>query len=276
MRCNLVMAWRNCNIKMSFVLPIWLITAQCYSQDLSIPAVCSAKMAEVVQISSIDGDGDLRLVDGRVLRLAGIDWPAADQADQRAALRQGLAHLVAAGDVMAETSGPPDRWGRLAAQVFVRQPQADVPDWVQGAVLGAGLVAAWPESAAVSCWPAALSAEAAGRESRAGIWATYGATGGRSALLRPRGDSPMSRRVVFESVVSSVRPGRRVTFVNFSGPREGAPSLMLSVRQVRELLQAGRDPATFMGKRLRIRAEMDNSARPRLSIVGPQAIDVLE
>ena len=86
----------------------------------------------------------------------------------------------------------------------------------------------------------------------------------------------MSRRVVFESRVASVRPGRRVTFVNFAGPRDQTPSWMLSARQIRDFQKAGRDPATFVGKRLRLRADMELLPRPRLSVAGAQAVDIVE
>lgn len=276
---NLVMAWRFCNIQKMAIGLLLLQSAAGYCEELPQERMCTANLAESIAVVALDKDGDIRLQDGRVLRLAGLDWPAQDQAEQRAALRQRWAELVMPGGVArrvsARITGEKDRWGRQAAQVFVLGPDTDPPVWLQGGLLSSGLVVAWPEPAMAMCWAAALAAETRARAAGSGLWSGLHQHDG-STLLRAGGDSPMSRRVVFESRVASVRPGRRVTFVNFAGPRDQTPSWMLSARQIRDFQKAGRDPATFVGKRLRLRADMELLPRPRLSVAGAQAVDIVE
>lgn len=276
---NLSMSWLFCNIRSVTIGILLLQNSVGYCEELAREATCPAHSAESVAVVALDSDGDIRLKDGRVLRLAGIDWPAKDQAEQRSVLRLRWAQIVMQDGVprrlSAQIAGERDRWGRQAAQIFVSGSGSETAFWMQGGLLSSGLATAWPEPAMTICWAAALAAEERARVARAGLWSDFHHHDG-SGLLRARGENPMSRRVVFESRVASVRPGRRVTFVNFAGPCDRTPSWMLSARQIRDFRKAGRDPAIFVGKRLRVRAELEQLPRPRLSVAGPQAVDILE
>lgn len=237
-------------------LALLLVTA-------GLPArACDLSQAAPVAIQRLAGTGDLRLADGRTASLEGISWPARDEPGARAALLAELDLLLAAGPVRALFTGVQDRWQRQPAQLAVSAGHETI--WVQGMLLEYGLTYAWPGDSAPRCWQDLLAREAVARKAGRGIWGEM------------RNPSHISPRLVYEGTVRSVRPGRRVTFVNFDGPRDQAPGWMLTARQVENFRQAGRDPATFVGKRLRLRATVEQGEKRRLTVVAPHMVEVLE
>lgn len=228
-----------------------------------LPArACNVSEAEPVAVLRLAGTGDVLLADDRTATLEGINWPARDEPGARAALLAELDLLLAAGPVRALFTGAQDRWQRRPAQLAVSAGHETI--WVQGMLLEYGLTYAWPGEAAPRCWQELLAREANARKAGRGIWAGM------------RNPSHISPRLVYEGIVRSVRPGRRVTFVNFDGPRDQAPGWMLTARQVESFRQAGRDPATFVGKRLRLRATVEQGEKRRLTVVAPHMVEVLE
>jgi len=231
----------------------WLATAA---------AACDLAGAEPVTVLRLAETGDLFLADGRIITLEGIDWPARDEPARRAALVSALEHLFTAGSVRALFSVGVDRWRRQTAQLAV--VVAGDTAWIQGMLLEDGLTFAWSGAAAPRCWPDLLSHEALAREAGRGLWSA------------PPSPSRITARVIYEGRVRSVRPGRRMTFVNFDSPGGQSPGWMLTQRQMAAFRQAGRDPATFVGKRLRLRAVAEPGEKRRLTAVAPHMVEVLE
>lgn len=220
------------------------------------------------RLASIDERGDILLTDGRLVRLVGIAWPPAHQPGARARLARAVALLVQDAELVAGADARTDRWGRQAVQLFAG------PEWVQGRLVEDGHVLAWPEAAGRGCWPQLLERDMLARDGGLGVWSALG--------RRPLGDARnmseggFARRLVFEGVVRSVRPGRSVTFVNFTGPRGVTPSWFVSKRLSADFSRSGRDVATFQGKRLRLRAEYSANPTPRLRVATPDGVEVLD
>src|SRR5262249_32452757 len=115
--------------------------------------------AEIVELAGAGRDGELLLVDGRVLRLAALAVPVA--VAEAAAAR--VEALSTAG-MQIDPAGVTDRWGRLLVA-----PSA--PDGVDLALdlLRAGLAIVLPAGEAGSVPPELWRAEAEARATRIGI-----------------------------------------------------------------------------------------------------------
>ena len=224
---------------------------------------------ESVRILGVDFRGDIRLGDGRTIRLAGIAWPSAAAPAARRTLAAHVAAMTVGDDAGVVALGQPDRWGRVSAQVFAGK------EWVQGRLVEDGLALAWPEPAARGCWAELLERDMLARDGGLGVWS---ALGRRLAGLRLRdaASAGMSHRIVYEGRVRSVRPGRTITFVNFDGPRGKTPTLFIARRLSAEFARMGRDVATFSGKRLRVRAEFATAPALRLTVASPDGVEILD
>lgn len=225
-------------------------------------------------VNSVARTGEISLADGRILRLAGIDWPTLDRQAERTRLRTALVRLAEGASVVSETTAKPDRWGRVVAQVFLHVPNGPPqPLWLQETVLALGLARAWPEAGLVDCWTPMLAAEARARQQGLGLWSPLHK---RQNRLARRTTAAVSERVFFEGRVFSVRTGRTATFVNFTGPRSTTPFLLLRNRDLAVWRNVGLDPATFSGKRLMVRGALMRGTLRRLEVSGPMAVEVLE
>lgn len=126
-------------------------------------------------VEALDGQ-TLRLADGRMVRLAGIQAPqpplqwAADKHWRRAAeATEALAALVRDSEVLLFGSGRDlraDRRGKLLAQVTRGDGL-----WLQGALLSAGMAWVYTAAADAEIATALYAAEEIARLKRRGIWA---------------------------------------------------------------------------------------------------------
>ena len=224
--------------------------------------------AGFARVASVDARGEIRLTDGRVLRLAGIIWPSANRPETRAKLARIVAEMTQVGEVRTRVAAPIDRWGRHAAELIAGK------EWVQGRLVEDGHALAWPEAAVRTCWPKLLERDMLARDGKLGVWSALGRRPSHTVGWRREDGFP--RRVVFEGVVRAVRSGRSVIFVNFVGPRASTPSWFVSKRLSADFSRSGRDVATFQGKRLRLRAEFSATPTPRLSVATPEGVELLD
>lgn len=263
---------------MSALRGTWLLAMMfaCASGGLGSALACRpTDAAAPAEVRSVDARGDILLTDGRIFRLSGVPWPSSNRPKSRERLQAELTVMLVNEAVLVDAASVPDRWGRIAGNAFVLKSGAASPQWVQGQLVEDGLVPPWPEVSARSCWAQLLEREMLARDGNLGVWSGLGR---RVLALRLRHDAGtgMSQRVVFEGFVRSVRKGRSVTFVNFSGPRGKTPSWFISRGILADLLRLGRDPATFVGKRIRVRAELRHQTTPRLVVSLAEAVEVLD
>lgn len=230
--------------------------------------------AEVVAVPT----GDLLiLVDGRTVRLAGIEAPK--RVDGREgpevrplsdAARAALADRVLGRAVGLAFADPPvDRWGRLRAHAVL----AGEAGWVQATLVEAGFarVAADPGSAAAA--RRLLALEAAARVARRGIWA--------EPFYAPRRPIETPGYVdtfqIVEGVVreaSVARTGR--VYLNFG--EDWRTDFTVSVdREARSAFAAaGIDPAALAGRAIRVRGWIYAFDGPRIDLEAPWQLELQE
>ncbi|TQV79635.1 thermonuclease family protein [Denitrobaculum tricleocarpae] len=228
-----------------------------------------------VTVAKVLDDGSLRLDDGKILRLAGIQtpptppwykkpplWPPAARArDLLGALTQGQ-ELRLAYDRRRS-----DRHGRLLAHVTDGQGR-----WLQGELLRRGWarVQAFPDNRAVLGEMLTLEREA--REAKRGLWA-------HSAYAVRRHDNTekdLGQFHLVEGEVLEVAVVRGRAYLNFGEDWRSDFTLVIERAERRRFEAEGLDPALFEGRRVRARGWLEFRNGVTITITHPEQIEVLD
>jgi micrococcal nuclease len=227
----------------------------------------------VVQ-SVIDGDS-LTLVDGRTLRMVGVqapklpkgrpnfpEWPFAREA------QAALSELVEGQSVTLYFGGTrQDRYGRVLAQLA-----RDDGLWVQGELIRRGLarVYTFPDNRAAAAEMLALEREA--RAGRRGLWADP-----FFAIRSPEDASRFAGE--FELVEGKIVDGARTAnavFLNFGADWHTAFTLRINREALRLFRSDGVDPLALIGSRARVRGYIRHDRdRAIMDITHPEEIERL-
>jgi endonuclease YncB( thermonuclease family) len=239
------------------------------------PAGLSAPESAAVA-AVIDGD-TLRLVDGTVLRLAGIEAPKPDLAPDDAAMaalaeaaKGGLQTLIGAESIALRLdAGKRDRYGRRLAQVFNGKG-----DWLQAALVVAGHARVRGDARNRLGLTTLLQLETSARANAQGIWR-------HPAFAVRRADDPNLGRFAgsFQIIAGQVFAAAAVNgtgFINFSPDRATDLTLVLKKPALDLFAQAMLDVASLTGKTIRCRGWLDLYHGPRIDITHPEQIEVLE
>ena len=245
--------------------------------------VCPRVADEVVTLRAVEPRLELRLSDGRVLRLVGLDpveqTPTApDRADQA---RDALAAMLAGHDIAIRVlSSAPDRWGRLPAFAFARTgPATSAEGGIATAAVAAGLGRYRAEDAAHTCRGALLAAEAQARQAKLGLWADpyYAvlAVDERAAFAERSGTI-----VVTEGRLIEVLPGPYRTKLRFAAPSQGSYgghtlSATVPPHVMKTFEAKGVIPSTLIGRTLRLRGLLDLRFGPRIELASPDDVEVV-
>ena len=242
---------------------IWgLAAAAAVALGFVAPALGCGAMTGQGRIVEATERGELRLEDGRALRLAGLDAPAPD------AWLDRIAERWAARDVRIALLAPaPDRWGRWLADVQGGDGESLADD-----LLAAGLVRVKPEFETRACEAARLALERPARERRLGLWAAPGAVlsaADGAALAAADG-----RFVVVEGRVRRIGQGRSRVYLDFGG-RGGFT--VIALRKAEAAFQRrGLAFSSFAGQSVRVRGVLDGRFGPRIELADPLMIERTE
>lgn len=244
------------------------------------PAAC-AKTGDLAHqaVRVIDGQSFV-IEDGREVRLSGIlaPQPAAGTSHTEwipsREARTALATLIEGRTVELALSRPkPDRYGRLLAQVWVRENGESV--WVQQRLLAAGHARASALDGAAQCLTAMLEAEAAARASSAGLWsnAAYRILDAREPdqLMLQRSSFVM----VEGRVVSAAQSGGRL-YLNFGPDWRRDFTISIPPRLLREKPEETTRLQALAGKRVRVRGWIERHNGPAIEVAGLGEIEVLD
>ncbi len=240
---------------------------------------CPATGSDRAVVAAVDERLELRLEDGRRLRLVGLDpaggTPTDPERDDQGR-RELAGRLVGHALDIRLLAEAPDRWGRLSALAFAG---GDAPGGVAATALAAGWGRYLPEPAASPCRGALVAAEMAAREARLGLWADpyYAvlAVDDRAGFTERTGTL-----VVAEGRLASVTVSPYRTKLIFGGERPEARKPLLSatlVPHVAKIFEArGLHVEALVGRRLRLRGLLDLRFGPQIELAGPDSLDVLD
>ncbi len=216
-------------------------------------------------ISSIGPSVELQLADGSTLVLASIVVPDTTAEAAQAA----LAALLDRGSVTAEAMGPADRYGRLPVQ-------AATPDGrsLQEALLEGGLALVQPLPGAEDAVLARLlAAEAIAERAGRGVWREPAAFVVDSAV--ETAGQALGRFVLLEGRVLQASEQQRYLYLNFGTDWRTDTTARVDKDTRRAMQQAGFDPSTLEGRRVRLRGTLFAANGPMIELWTHQGIEIL-
>lgn len=238
-------------------------------------AACHDNMTSEGRVAAVEERG-VRLDDGRVLRLAGLEGlPGAAPADLAAGTRLRWRAL-----------GGGDRYGRIVAIVA----RADAQVTLQEDILATGAAAIGAEIGDAACLAGFRAAEAQARAARRGLWSLPSATKNAESLGQflapsdhpssggPSGENaaPVGRFGIFEGKVLSVREQGATIYVNF-GTRSAQALTVTVARERRRAFEAGGIAlASLRGRKVRIRGWVEDRGGFRLEASAPEQIEIVD
>lgn len=237
---------------------------------------CVASEGPAVTVESVTPSGDIKLSDGRLGRLADLDfgvdavsagrWP-----DHVAAIRQILAGLTVRAD---EGGGFPDRWGRRPLRISPVEGAALVGASAHRRLVEKGLARVAPLGEQEACAISLLPLEAAARAQGFGLWREPAAR-----LLGAREIEAIwamtGRFAIVEGAIVSVSERPRRVYLNFGRDFRRDFVATLSPKTARLLEKAGITPSSLRGKIVRIRGIIAARLAPAIEITGPAQIEVV-
>ncbi len=239
-------------------------------------AACAGPVeASGVQVSRVEKNGILVLVDGRAVRVEGLLLPAGARdhapsffADQAV----GMMNELARGRriALAELIPKEDRYGRLRAQVFFTEAADE--RWLQVAMLRRGLARVSIAPDRRECASELYAAEAEARRKRYGIW-----TSQAYAVRTPDDLGGMlgTFQIVEGKVLSAAIKDSRA-YLDFGDDWRKDFKVTISPDDMKGFRDAGVDPRTYSGLTLRVRGFVDSLGGPEIEAASPEAIEVIQ
>jgi endonuclease YncB( thermonuclease family) len=246
-----------------------------------IEGAASATPAELLPISTCLGETEqatavdvldarsIKLADGRVLRLAGVepfDFYLAEATDVESELQSRIG-TIAGGKTLTfrVVTTESDRYGRLPALVLIGD------ELIQESLMREGLAIAFVTGNALPCFDRILAAEEEARLAHRGFW--------KNQTLPRASPSALAARIghfaIFAGRVRSVgnRPTR--TYLNF-GYRWTEDVTVEIAAADREAFGGEAKIAALAGHRLRVRGFLQEKGGPAMVIQSPMQIEVLD
>ena len=201
----------------------------------------------------------VRLGDGRLVRLAGVEVPAS---------RAGAVMGVDLAGLATEPAAPrADRWGRLRAQV-----KGPGRRWVQGELVRAGdAVVAPAEDVPAGVLAELLALEKEARGARRGVWATAEAGPWPAARVTA---APGSYGLVEGRVVKAAR-AQGFVYLNFGRRWTEDFTARAEEADARRLAKGGLDLLKLEGRDLIVRGTLFEQGGPMVELAHPAQVEVV-
>lgn len=192
----------------------------------------------------------LRLNDGRIVQLSGIDVPE----DAALAAKEFLDALFAKDsqrDVIlyqtpAADKGRTTRMGHILGQLV----RKDGTVWIQGAMIEAGIARAWPTPTNPELADQMFALEQKAITGEKGLWAKDSP---HRLMIAADDLDTAGRMAVVEGTITKVAMINNVTYLNFGDDwrRDFTVALPAALRQT--MTRKGQDPFRLQGQKMRIR-----------------------
>lgn len=269
-------------VKPPFAVILALAAAPAWAQPAAESCVMP-EQAESVRLAGLDRHGDIRLEDGRTVRLAGLA-PRQSEAERE--------HFAAqlerwrGSEFRLAALGAADRWGRIPARLqeaAAAGPPAKVD--LTAALLAAGAGLRLPEPGLAGCnalWRAAEPRPAAAGLSQLANSATASGNFVAGALPVVDGHDPAAMRahagriVVVEGRIAAVGERTQRIYLNFERRRGAGGSIVLSRPLWRELQRTGWTASSLTGKRVRVRGVVEGRDGLLVEIDSRAALEMID
>jgi endonuclease YncB( thermonuclease family) len=235
------------------------------SSGQTLAADCALEPQGEGRVAAVLDGRDLRLEDGREVRLIGIEQAGTDKARNRAA----LAAAAGGREVTLHGDDTPDRYGRQGAFVFVAGSEHSV----QSELLRQGEALFSADISEKNCAAELAAAEGAARDAKLGIWAQTTAIKNTESP----GDilSAIGHFTVVEGRVLSVRQAGAITYLNFGRNWTRDFAATISRRIIPAFENANLGPKSLENRRIRVRGVVSSRGGPRIELLRVGQIEVL-
>lgn len=244
------------------------------AQAASLPACAGPVEVARAKIVRVENNGVLVLSDGRAVDIEGLLLPRGhrDRAPGFLARRaiDAVRTLVRGRHATLAVRRPKeDRYGRLRAQVFVRDHGDKT--WLQRTLLRRGLARVNIAADRRECTADLYAAERRARAAHRGIWSV--------AAYRVRKPDGLARDIgtfqVVEGVVvgAAIRGGR--AYINFGRDWRTDFTATVAPDDMKLFRRAGFDPRALIGKRVRVRGWIQSFNGPEIQLATPEAVEIL-
>jgi|GEM_PF-429477 len=221
----------------------------------------------------------IRLKDGRILQLAGIDIPDLDPyepGDVSIAARNFLDKLLKGKTVrMYQTKdrkkGRMNRMGYHLTHLTLGGNKKDSA-WVQGTLLAAGLARVRPSERNAEMAAQMIALEDKARTEKKGIWADP-----RYAVLNPEtAIQNLNDWALVEGRIRTIATVNNVTYLNFGSDWRTDFTIALTANMRRKFLKAGTDPMKLSGAMIRARGWLREYNGPYMELLHPSWMNVVK
>lgn len=232
-------------------------------------AECPAGQREPVEVTSVGDRLDIRLVDGRLVYFSALEPPRASpaQPDRAAAIADQTQAFLHGKTLFLQKLGPPDRWGRLPALLFL----PDQDETVDEILVGAGL--AMRGIGAAPCDSGVRRAEAAARAARVGLWADPA-----FAVLAAERTQDFAGRAgvltLVEGRVASIGRTSARLYLNFGA--FGGFYATIGKRHIQAFERAGFSETALRKGKLRLRGVVELTRGPHMELFHPDQIESMD
>jgi micrococcal nuclease len=238
---------------------------------------CASPAGEPVKLAEAVSADTLRLEDGRIVRLAGIDAPRAPLGDAGAdrnalavAARDRAAALAKRGALrLVKALADEDRHGRIRGEVILPDGRS-----LQAALLAEGLARVHPFVDETICLGPLFEAERAARKMQRGVWA-----GHEYAIWQADDASLTGQNGLYglvEGRVVSVGAGSRLVFIDFGRNWGRDFTVMLTASLAADIAKTATPVASLVGRRVRVRGTIEERSGPAIRIETRAEIEVLD
>lgn len=231
---------------------------------------CGTEVAAPARVVRVVDGRSLVMEDGREIRLASLEVPAATEPAGIAA-RAALASLVHGKTIgLHHTTAGPDRYGRISAYAFTTDERGT--QWVPHRLLSQGHARVGAQVDDPACAAELLSQESVARAAGIGLWTDpdYAIIKGGDLTGLTTG---VGRFVVVEGRVASVRDSGGTTYVNFGRRWSQALTVTILKRDQRMFADAGLNPKSLESRHLRVRGWVELRNGPRIEVSRPEQIE---
>jgi micrococcal nuclease len=238
---------------------------------------CASQAGEPVKLAKAVSADTLRLEDGRIVRLAGIDAPRAPLNDAGAdrnalaiAARDRAAALAESGALrLVKVLPDEDRHGRIRGEVILPDGRS-----LQADLLAEGLARVHPFADETICLGPLFEAERAARKMQRGVWAGHEYAIWQADDASLTGQSGLYGLV--EGRVVSVGAGSRLVFVDFGRDWGRDFTVMLTASLAAEIAKTATPLASLVGHRVRVRGMIEERSGPVIRVDTRAEIEVLD
>ncbi len=229
---------------------------------------CGNESLPAGHVAAIEDARTLRLADGRLIRLAGVEWGLPEAAAREALASLVLDRSVTLKPATAKRPGATDRYGRIHAFPVVNGSETPI----QYALLDRGLAVTGTRIGDPACAKALLVRERGARAARLGIW-------GSGDYRLHQADDPaailqdLGRFAIVEGRVVSVRESGNTVYVNFGRRWSEDFTVTIAKRAERTFISDGLSPRSLAGRVVRVRGVIEERSGPWIEAVAADQFD---